>query len=55
MNFIFFGIAIILFGVLAFVGTLYVASDLLRVAEEWVRLLPPDELSHALDLLDDTE
>jgi hypothetical protein len=41
--------------ILAFFGTLCVARDLQAVVGETVRSLPPEDLSHALDIVDDIE
>ena len=55
MNFALFGAAVIAVGVLAFVGTFYVAIDVRRQVDEMARLLPSEALSHALDILNDRE
>jgi hypothetical protein len=40
---------IVVFGcLLSFVGTLFVASDWLREVDETVRILPSENLSHAI-------
>ena len=40
---------------LSFVGTLFVASDLHRKVDETARILPSEDLSHAIDIQDEGE
>ena len=48
--------AVILIGcVWVFLGTLFLARDLLQEAEDTARSLPPEDLGHALDIVDEEE
>ena len=41
--------------ILSFVGTLYVARDVLQEVDEMSQILPSEDLSHAMDILDEAE
>lgn len=48
-----YGVTLVLVGTWVFVGTLLVASDLLRVVDESTQLRPSDDVSRSLNMLND--
>jgi hypothetical protein len=40
---------------LSFVGAMFVAADLLQEVNARARILPPEDLGHAIDVLDEAE
>jgi hypothetical protein len=40
---------------LSFVGTMFVATDCLQEVNETARILPREDLGHAIDVLDEVE
>jgi hypothetical protein len=49
------GVVLVFGGIWAFVATLYFASDLRRSVDEAVRSLPPEDIGHAIDVLNEEE
>jgi hypothetical protein len=53
MSWLLIGVLLIVGGMGAVLATLYVASDLLRVVDDTVKALPSEDISHALDVLNE--
>jgi hypothetical protein len=49
------GVVLVFGGIWAFVATLNFATDLRRLVDEAVLSLPPEDVGHAMDVLDEEE
>jgi hypothetical protein len=55
MHWLVIGAIVIVVCILAFIGGLFLATNLRQEVDESARLLPPQDLGHALDILDEGE